>query len=337
MVLDSTDEDALSADDKSVGNESISNVDDKSTDDESALNAAASSPDALVDAFVTSLDTERNLSPNTVRAYVTDLDAFLDWADGEKIDILRMDHRSFRLYLSYLDQARYSRKTVNRHLSAIKGFYRFLVATGRLERDPIEVVSGPKQPKGLPRLIPAAEMDAILSASDVSTTRGLRDQAILEMLYASGARIGEAAALSVQDIDFSAGQMKVFGKGGKERIIPLHSIALKTLDAYLRKARPLLVGKTSGDALFLSMRGNPMSTGAIRTVFKGILAAAGVSQSYSPHDVRHTFATNLLEGGADLRSVQEMLGHASLSSTQIYTHVSAAYLKDVHHQAHPRG
>jgi len=294
------------------------------------------SVETLVDGYVESLAMVRNLSPNTVRAYATDLTAFLDWTARMGLDPLAMDHRAFRRYLAYLDQARYSRKTVNRHLSAIRGFYRYLVTRGCLDHDPTEVVSGPKQPKGLPRLIPAAEMDAILSASDVSTPSGLRDQAILETLYASGARVGEVANMCCADIDYDQGQVKVLGKGGKERIIPLHPFALKTLRVYLRDARPKLAKGGSGDALFLSTRGNPMSTEAIRTAFKTILARAGVSGSYSPHDVRHTFATRLLEGGADLRSVQEMLGHASLSSTQIYTHVSAAHLKDVHRQTHPR-
>jgi integrase/recombinase XerD len=292
--------------------------------------------DAYVDGFLQSLADERNLSPNTVRAYATDLAAFLDWAEREGLDPLDLDHRDFRLYLAYLDRARYSRRTINRRLSAIRGFYRHLVATGVIAGSPCEAVSGPKQPKSLPRLIPRADMDAILNASDTSTPKGLRDQAILETLYASGLRVSELAGLSCRDIDFEAGQVKVLGKGGKERIVPLYPFALKTLRLYLTQARPLLASDASGEALFLSTRGSPMSTETVRVAFKGVLKRAGVDQSYSPHDVRHTFATSLLEGGADLRSVQEMLGHASLSTTQVYTHLSAGHLKDVHRQAHPR-
>jgi len=165
----------------------------------------------------------------------------------------------------------------------------------------------------------------------------MRNQALLEFLYACGARISEASGLLTVNVDFSSGQVKVFGKGSKERIIPVYDLALSTIEKYLATARPVLLGKKASDALFISTRGNAMSTDAIRTVFKGILERAGVDGSLSPHDVRHTFATNLLEGGADLRSVQEMLGHASLSTTQVYTHLSIAHLQEIHHQAHPRG
>lgn len=292
--------------------------------------------DALVDAYLASLSVERNLSDNTVRAYATDLSTFLDWAGREGLDPLRLRHRDFRRYLSYLDQARYSRRTVNRRLSALRGYYRYLAVVGVLQDSPCEAVSGPRQPRALPRLVPQAEMDAILRACDTTTPKGLRDQAILELLYASGIRVGELAGLSCGDVDLDAGQVKVFGKGDKERIVPLYPFAVKTLRLYLSRARPELVGKSSADALFLSTRGNPMSTDAVRRAFKDVLAHAGVNQSYSPHDIRHTFATELLEGGADLRSVQEMLGHASLSTTQVYTHLSAAHLKDIHRQAHPR-
>ena len=292
--------------------------------------------DELLDAFLASQEIERNLSTHSVRAYACDLRAFLDWAVREGVDPLATGHRNIRRYLAYLDQAQYSRRTVNRHLSALRGFYRFLVAEEVLSASPLEAVAGPKQPKSLPRLIPPAEMDAILNASDTGTVKGLRDQAILETLYASGARIGEVATLSCGDIDFTSGHMRVLGKGSKERIVPLHPLAIETLHRYLRESRPQLAGPRSGDALFLSTRGNPMSAEALRNTFKNILARAGVDQSYHPHDVRHTFATDLLEGGADLRSVQEMLGHASLSTTQIYTHLSASHLKDIHHQSHPR-
>lgn len=298
--------------------------------------AGESRIDGLLDAFLTSQEVERNLSAHSIRAYASDLRAYLDWTEREGIDPLTVSHRDVRRYLAYLDQARYSRRTVNRHLSALRGFYRFLVAEAVLSASPLEAVAGPKQPKGLPRLIPQAEMDAILNASDTGTAKGLRDQAILETLYASGVRIGEMATLSCGDVDFGSGHMRVLGKGSKERIVPLHPLAVETLRRYLRESRPELVGPKSGDALFLSTRGNPMSTEALRRVFKDILTRAGVDQGYHPHDVRHTFATDLLEGGADLRSVQEMLGHASLSTTQIYTHLSASHLKDIHHQSHPR-
>lgn len=293
--------------------------------------------DDLIDRFIDSLLMERNLSENTARAYDEDLRAFERWLERNSIDPLTVSHRTLRRYLADLDAAHYSRRTVNRHLSALHGLYGWLMREGVVAQDPTATISGPKQPKSLPRLIAREDMERILNVSDVSTPEGLRDQAILELLYASGARVGEAAGLKVRDVDFTRKQVKVFGKGSKERIIPVYDLALSTIGNYLASARPVLLGKKASDALFISTRGNAMSTDAIRTVFKGILERAGVDGSLSPHDVRHTFATNLLEGGADLRSVQEMLGHASLSTTQVYTHLSIAHLQEIHHQAHPRG
>ncbi|NTU88360.1 MAG: tyrosine recombinase XerC [Actinobacteria bacterium] len=292
--------------------------------------------DPLVEKYLVTLSSERNLSPNSVRAYASDISDFLAWTQRAGIDPSSLTHREFRRYLAELDGAKYSRRTINRRLSAVRGYYSWLTEMEEIPNNPTGIVSGPKQPKSLPRLIPKEDMNKILTICDTSTPEGLRDQTILEVLYASGARVGEVASVKVSDIDFSDGQVKVLGKGSKQRIIPLHPFAMKTIQRYLVDARLKLQGKNSGDALFLSTRGNPMSTDAIRKVFKDILQAAGVDSSYSPHDVRHTFATDLLEGGADLRSVQELLGHTSLSTTQIYTHLSVGHLKDVHKGTHPR-
>lgn len=293
-------------------------------------------PEGLVAAYLRSLDDERGLSANTIRGYDEDLHDFLRWSERLGLQPLTVGHRGFRRYLGDMNAAGYARRTMNRHLSALHGFYAWLLDNGYVETDPTTVISGPKQPKNLPRLIAADDIERILGVSDLSTPTGLRDQAILELFYASGARVGEVAGLKVGDIDFPRKQVKVFGKGSKERIIPLYDRALDAAGRYLREARPkLLAGKVT-DSFFISTRGNAMSTDALRSTFKGILARAGVDGSLSPHDMRHTFATRLLEGGADLRSVQEMLGHASLSTTQVYTHLSIAHLQDVHRQAHPR-
>lgn len=293
--------------------------------------------DVLIDRYLLELSAGKNDSPHTMRAYAGDLADFCRWAERNNVDILAIKHRGFRRYLAELDAARYSRRTINRRLSAVRGFYRWLASEELIEADPSQVVSGPKQPKSLPRLIAADDMDKILAVCDTADPAGLRDQAILELLYASGARVSEVAGLAMGDVDFAQRQIKVMGKGSKVRIIPVHDTALATLRRYLAEARPALLGDKQTDALLISTRGNPLSADAIRTIFKRILKTAGVDQSLSPHDVRHTFATVLLEGGADLRSVQELLGHSSLSTTQIYTHLSISHLKDVHHQAHPRG
>lgn len=292
--------------------------------------------DDYIDEYLRSLMVERNLSENSVRAYGIDLADFSSWTKRRGLDPLSAGHRTFRRYLADMDAARYSRRTVNRHVSALHVFYQWLVRTGKIDTDPTAVVSGPKQPRPLPRLIPADQMERILTVSDTSTAVGLRNQALLELLYASGARVGEVAGMELDDVDYRLGQVKVLGKGSRERIIPLYPFALETMARYVDTARAELLGDKSSRVLFVSTRGNGMSTDAIRKVFKRILVDAGCDTSLSPHDVRHTFATRLLEGGADLRSVQEMLGHASLSTTQIYTHLSVDKLKDVHRLTHPR-
>ncbi|WP_087881524.1 tyrosine recombinase [Arabiibacter massiliensis] len=301
---------------------------------------------ALAEAFCESMRVERNASAHTVRAYRIDLMDFLRWARRERVDVLSATHRQLRLYLAELDRAQYSRTTVNRRLSALRSFYRWLNVTGASDEDPASVLSGPRKQKSLPNVIRASDMARLLSVHGPRDASGnpreqspadLRDQALLEFLYACGARVSEASALLAADVDFGLGQAKVFGKGAKERIVPLHDMALSSMRAYLRDGRPLLLRERSCDFFFVSTRGNRMGTDAIRKMFKDTVRRAGLDETLSPHDMRHTFATDLLEGGADLRSVQEMLGHASLSTTQIYTHLTPGRLKEVHARAHPRG
>ena len=291
----------------------------------------------VLEGFAAYLLHERGLSGNTVRAYLQDVGDYLRWCERAGVQPLDTDHRAFRRYLAELDRARYSRRTVNRRLSSLRTCYGWLVPTGQAKSDPTAVIVSPKQPKALPRRISSADLDKLLTVSDLSTPQGLRDQAMLELMYASGARIGEMAGLRVSSVSFPARQVTLMGKGSKQRIVPLHPLALDTLVRYLADGRPQLVGPASGDALFLSSRGNPMSADALRKAFKRCCTAAGLPADIHPHDMRHTFATDLVENGADLRSVQELLGHSSLSTTQIYTHLSTAHLKDEHHQAHPRG
>lgn len=301
---------------------------------------------SLMDAFCDALRIERNASEHTVRAYRVDLADYARWAHREGLDPVAVTHRQLRRYLGDLDQARYSRTTVNRRLSALRGFFRWLVATGEAQEDPAGILQGPKQAKNLPRHIRAADMARLLSVHGRRDADGspreqtpvdMRNLALLEFLYACGARVSEASGLRTADVDFSRGQVKVFGKGAKERIIPLHDLALDSMKTYLHFGRAKLLNGRESPFFFVSTRGNRMGADAIRKMFKAALRAAGLDETLSPHDMRHTFATDLLEGGADLRSVQEMLGHASLSTTQIYTHLSPERLKQVHRRAHPRG
>ncbi len=298
-----------------------------------------------VDAYCEALRVENNASAHTIRAYRTDLNDFTRWSAREGYDILTMDHRLLRLYLADLDQARYTRTTINRRLSSLKGFYRWLNATDVIETDPAGILQGAKRAKHLPHVIRPEDMAKLLSVyggaaddgrMDDRSPSDIRNRALLEFLYACGARISEASDLLLSQVYFDSKQVKVFGKGSKERIIPLHDMALHSMRDYLRRGRPLLLEGKSSEYFFVSDRGKHMSADVMRKVFKKAVRTAGLDETLSPHDMRHTFATDVLAGGADLRSVQEMLGHASLSSTQVYTHLSPAHLKEVHEKAHPR-
>ena len=302
----------------------------------------------LADAFLSYLARVRNYSPNTAAAYAQDLDCFLIWASNCGIDVLQATHRDFRRFLSSLSGAGYAKTTVNRRLSAVRSFYSWLVREGVIESNPAAVVSSPKLPKPLPHVLSQEDVEKLLKCADASTPAGALDAALVELLYASGARIGEVASLDVDRIDFSDKSVRLFGKGSKERIVPLYPAALHALDAYLAHARPVLLANHKGGltaeeaadaqrALFINARGARMSERSLRARFEKLLAQAGLAGMATPHTMRHTFATEVLDGGADLRSVQEMLGHASLSTTQIYTHLTPERLREVSLQAHPRG
>lgn len=302
----------------------------------------------LADTFLSYLARVRNYSPNTAAAYAQDLDCFLIWASNCGVDVLQATHRDFRRFLSSLSGAGYAKTTVNRRLSAVRSFYSWLVREGVIESNPAAVVSSPKLPKSLPHVLSQEDVEKLLKCADASTPAGALDAALVELLYASGARIGEVASLDVDRIDFSDKSVRLFGKGSKERIVPLYPAALHALDAYLAHARPVLLANHRGGltaeeaadaqrALFINARGARMSERSLRARFEKLLAQAGLAGIATPHTMRHTFATEVLDGGADLRSVQEMLGHASLSTTQIYTHLTPERLREVSLQAHPRG
>ena len=307
----------------------------------------ALSPEDALERYVTALAVERNTSRHTVRSYRTDVQAYLDWCERNQVDALHPDRRILRAYLGNLSAAGYAHTTINRHLSAVKGFFGWLLTAGLIEDDPTTTLSGLKKEKRLPRKIPASELAAIFAvhgAKDATgkprkqTPQEYRDQAVLEFMYASGCRISEIARLCVGDIDLAERQVRLFGKGKKERIVPIHDIAIESLRTYLMLGRPALLQPDSPRELFfLSNRGKRYSEDLIRRMFARTLLEAGVKGGYTPHDMRHTFASDLLEGGADLRSVQELLGHESPSTTQIYTHLSPDYLKKTHERAHPRG
>ncbi len=299
-----------------------------------------------ISGFCDSLRTERNMSEHTIRAYRTDLRTYKDWAERRGIDGLSLTYRQMRGYLVELDRAGYEKTTANRRLSALRSFFAWACVVGYAESNPAELLQGPKQKKSLPRAIRSAEMQKLLAVWSPVDNEGnprelspeeLRNQALLEFLYACGARISEASGLLVSNVDLSLLQVKVLGKGNKERIIPLHDTAMEVMHLYLAESRPQLLGGKTSEFFFVSNTGKQLSADGMRLIYKKALAAAGLDLSLSPHAMRHTFATDVLDGGADLRSVQEMLGHSSLSTTQIYTHLSVDRLKEAHRKSLPRG
>ena len=277
------------------------------------------------------------LSENTLRAYSEDIRCLCRWLDGHGLCVADLDHARLRSYLGDLVRADYSERTVAPAVCPAPGGFSSGFRTRGWPRAPAwgQYREG-SSPSRLPRTMSDADAARLIDSCD-GTSKGVRDRALLELLYATGARISEASALDVRDVDLAQGQVRLFGKGSKERVVPLYHSAAQAVGECLEASRPRR-RRPGGekDALFLSSRGRRMSAAALRDAFEAHVAAAGLDPALTPHAMRHTFATELLGGGADLRSVQELLGHESLSTTQIYTHLSVEGLKDAARLAHPR-
>lgn len=286
---------------------------------------------------------EKNASNFTLLSYKTDLSqffAFLSQKKGinpEEVGVELISHNSVRKYLAQMQEKGLSRATMARKLAALRSFIKFLCRENILADNPIAAVSTPKQERKLPRFLYTREIDLLMNAPDLSTAAGKRDRAILETLYASGLRVSELTNLDKLAIDFGEDYIKVLGKGGKERMVPLGSRAKEALLLYLQQGRAYLEAKgQASPALFLNKNGQRLSTRSIRNIINKYVETMAINQRVSPHTLRHSFATHLLNNGADLRSVQELLGHVKLSTTQIYTHLSREKIKDIHQQTHPR-
>lgn len=295
--------------------------------------------------FLTFLQVNKGASPHTLEAYASDLVqffAFLGFEEGlpSAPDLERVDHLQVRRYLGWLQGQGYTKRSVARKLAALRSFYRFLCREGRLALNPVKGVSTPRMGLRLPRFLDAGEMAGLVEAPRGDSPGELRDRAMLETLYAAGLRVSELVGLNLEDVDASAGMVQVLGKGGKERVVPLGSQAIAALDRYLPVGRDrLLAGRAGGGtekALFLSRLGRRISTRSVRNIVQRYSEGLDAARRPSPHTIRHSFATHLLDNGADLRAVQELLGHASVSTTQIYTHVTRERLRAVYQQAHPR-
>ncbi|MDQ0339157.1 integrase/recombinase XerD [Caldalkalibacillus uzonensis] len=290
-----------------------------------------------LDAFLHYLLVEKGLSANTIDSYRRDLTRFLSSLTKQSCltpgDVKREHILSFLLELRKEGKAD---ATINRHLSAIRTFFRFLIHDEKCAYDPSAHIETPKMEKKLPQVLSVSEVERLLQAPSSSTPFGQRDQAMLEVLYATGIRVSELISLRLDDVHLQMGFIKCMGKGSKERIIPLGQEAVNALAHYINNGRRKLDKSKREKVLFLNHHGKPLSRQGFWKIIKKYAAQAGIKKEITPHTLRHSFATHLLENGADLRAVQEMLGHADISTTQIYTHVTKVRLKDVYSQAHPR-
>ncbi len=290
----------------------------------------------LADQFIHHLRVEKGLSRNTIESYSRDLARYFDFLEKRNLVPLEASQIDIMDYVSSLAGPLFSIRSIARNLSSLKVFYRFLVSDGKLKANPARLISNPKLPWRLPGVLSGEEVERLLAAADASTSRGLRDRAMLELLYASGLRVSELVGLRIVNINLEAGWVRTIGKGSKERMVPIGSKAQQSLKEYLAYSRPSLLKNRSSSYLFVTSRAKPMSRQAFWKIIKRCARLAGIRKEISPHSLRHSFASHLLEHGADLRSVQIMLGHADISTTQIYTHVTRERLKQVHEKYHPR-
>ena len=294
----------------------------------------------LLERFMVYLEIGKNVSPLTLQAYRSDILQFLKLQNDDVDSLLGVDHLTLRRYLAWLKEKGYTRRTVARKLSATRSFLFFLHKEGLIEGGKWTTVARPKQEKNLPRFLYYHEVEALLEAPDPKTAYGLRDRAILELIYSSGLRASETVGLKVDCLQSGERLIKVYGKGRKERIVPVGTVAALLIEKYIDEARPLLAANNKDantyDQLFLNRWGRPLSDRGLRYLFQKYIRKVSYKIGITPHSLRHSFATHLLEGGADLRVVQELLGHVSLSTTQVYTHVTKERLRDVYRSAFPR-
>lgn len=293
---------------------------------------------ALIDAFCDTLWLEDGLSQNTLAAYRRDLAQFAAWLSKQhRRGLLEAGNADLQGYLAYRYARRTKASSASRLLSSLKRFYRHHVREGRLAVDPTLNIDSPKMPRALPKSLSEHDVESLLEVPDVQTPLGLRDRAMLELLYATGLRVTELVTLTVPQVSVDAGVVRVMGKGAKERLVPVGEVALEWLGRYVRDGRAALLGGRLSDDLFVTIRGEAMGRQMFWTIIKRHARQAGIKASVSPHTLRHAFATHLLNHGADLRVVQMLLGHSDVSTTQIYTHVARERLKQLHERHHPRG
>jgi len=283
------------------------------------------------------LQFERGVSPRTLDAYGRDLQRLVDYGGRTGVEsVAGITATKLREFVYDLKDQGLQATSIRRTLSALRTYFGFLVAEGHVTADPTEQVEMPKTWRKLPGVLSREDVERILDAPEIGDRLYWRDKALLEFAYASGVRVSELASLKVRDVDLAEGMATVFGKGSKERMVPIGRSAQRALDIYIRETRPALIRKQGQGVVFVNAQGRPLSRMGIWKILRKHVKRAGVTKRVTPHTLRHCFATHLLEGGADLAAVQEMLGHADISTTQIYTHVDREYLRDIHKRYHPR-
>lgn len=293
----------------------------------------------FVDEYLSVIKFEKNLSENTVNSYSSDIEKFLLYAEKNKItDLNDIDSKLIAKYFELQRTRGITNTTSARYLSAIKSFFKYLFNNRYIQKNPAEKFSSAKRSRKLPSVLSVEEIEKILDCPDTKEKFGLRDKAILELFYSCGLRVSELVNVKINDLFFKEEVIRVFGKGSKERIVPIGRSAVKWVIEYLSKSRPLLEKKIrSQNYLFLNSRGSKLTRMGVWKIVNRYALESGIKRDIHPHVFRHSFATHLLEGGADLRAVQEMLGHSDISTTQIYTHIDRNYIKQVHRDHHPRG
>lgn len=294
-----------------------------------------SSPEDIIQSFLEFLSVEKGLSSNTLLSYQRDIEKLFRYLERMKISYLEVPDDDLGKFIQHMSRSGLSSRSLARLISSLKSFYKFLVMDGALKKNPASNLSSPKPMVSLPKYLTVKEVESLLRQPKEEETMGLRDKAMLELLYATGLRASELVLLRAKDLNLKDGFLLCKGKGGKERIVPIGNSAVEVLKRYLEKSRPLLL-KEPTDYLFLTYRGGAFTRQGFWKLLKHYALMAGLGSKISPHILRHSFATHLLEGGADLRSVQLMLGHLQITTTQIYTHVSRDRLRRVYDKYHPR-
>jgi len=291
--------------------------------------------DQLLDQFINHIKVERGLAANTILAYNHDLMGFFEFLKKRGVSPIQVNQDDLLSFIAE-KKTQLSPRSLVRNLVSIRMFYRFLVTEGRIESNPARIMGIPKMYRYLPDILSRDEVEALLLQPDIQTVLGKRDKAILELLYATGLRVTELISLKMIDINLEVGFIRTIGKGSKERIIPMGTKAMDSLKEYLTDSRPSFPKKEEFSYIFLNSRGRPMTRQGLWKIIKSYALKAGITKTVTPHTIRHSFATHLLEGGADLRSIQIMLGHSDISTTQIYTHIARERLKEIHERYHPR-